>query len=72
MSDREILVPEVIGKSIDSMKLLTQSTGAIEIAIDFADGTSFSCTSCTKLELKAELYVGGVGEPQIIRRYGEV
>lgn len=73
MSDREILVSDVIGKTIGSMRfILTGATGETEVAIDFTDGTSFSSTSCTKLEFSAELYIGGVGEPQILRRYGEV
>ena len=73
MSDREIFIPEVIGKTIGSMRfILTGSTGETEVAIDFTDGTSFSSTSCTKLEFTAELYVGGVGEPEVIRRYGNI
>ena len=73
MSDREILVREVEGKTIRSMRfMLTGSSGETEVAIDFTDGTSFSSTTCPKIDFSAELYIGGAGEPQIIRRYGEL
>ena len=73
MNDREIVIPEVEGKTIRSMRLiLTGSTGETEVSIDFTDGTSFSGTACTHTELQAELYVGGTGAPQIIKRYGNL
>ena len=73
MSDREILVPEVEGKTIGAMRLMvTGATGATEFSIDFTDGTSFSATACQRIELEAELYIGEAGEPQIIKRYGEI
>jgi hypothetical protein len=72
INDREILVPEVKGKTIRSMRfILTGSSGETEVAIDFTDGTSFSSTTCPKMAFHAELYVGGPGEIQIISRYGE-
>jgi hypothetical protein len=72
MSDREILVPEVEGKTIRAMRLMvTGATGETEFSIDFTDGTSLSATACQRTELEAELYVGGTGEPQIIKRYGD-
>ena len=45
--------------------------GMTEVSIDFTDGTSFSATACQHTELEAELYIGGTGEPQIIKRYGD-
>ena len=73
MNDSEIVVPEVEGKTIRSMRLtLTGSSGETEVSIDFTDGTSFSGTACPKMEFNAELYIGGAGEPQIIRRYDEI
>ena len=72
MNDREILVPEVEGKTIRSMRfIITGSSGETEVAIDFNDGTSFSSTTCPKIEFNAELYIGGPGEIQIIKQYGE-
>ena len=73
MTDGEIVVPEIEGKTIRSMRLiLTASSGETEIAIDFTDGTSFSATTCSKTEITAELYVGGSGEPEILKRYGDL
>ena len=72
MNDREILVPEVEGKTILSMRfLLTGTSRETEVAIDFTDGTSFSSTTLPKIQFNAELYIGGPGEIQIIRRYGD-
>jgi hypothetical protein len=71
--DCEIVIPEVEGKTIRSMRLiLTGSTGEAEVSIDFTDGTSFSGTACPRTELEAEFYIGGTGEPQIIKRYSEL
>jgi hypothetical protein len=33
------------------------------------DGTSFSCLLCNHPTVKAALYKGGVGSPEIIRVY---
>jgi hypothetical protein len=72
MSDRTILVPEVEGKTISSMRFyLTGPSGEAEVDIDFTDGTSFSSRTSPKMEFSAEFYIGGIGFPQIIRRYGE-
>lgn len=71
MSDREIQVPEVEGKTIRSMRLTLTSTAETEIQIDFTDGTSFTNSTCPRVEFEAELYIGGSGEPQIIKKYGD-
>ena len=73
MTDGEVLIPEVEGKTIRSMRMiLAASSGETEIAIDFTAGTSFSATTCPKTEITAELYVGGTGEPEILKRYGDL
>jgi len=71
MNNREISVPEAEGKTIRSMKLMLASSGETEIQIDFSDGTSFSSSTCPRTDFEAELYIGGVGEPQILKRYGQ-
>ncbi|MGA3132733.1 MAG: hypothetical protein ABSD59_18155 [Terracidiphilus sp.] len=71
MSDREIPVPEVEGKTIRSMRLTLTSSAETGIQIDFTDGTSFTSSTCPRVEFDAELYIGGSGEPQIIKKYGE-
>ncbi len=69
MSDREIPVPEVEGKTIRTMRLTLTSSAETEIQIDFTDGTSFTSSTCPRVEFDAELYIGGSGEPQIIKKY---
>lgn len=71
MVDREIQVPEAKGKTVDLLKFLLSASGETEVLIEFTDGTSFSGTICPRIEFDAELYIGGVGEPQILRRYGD-
>jgi hypothetical protein len=71
MSDREIQVPEAEGKTIRSMRLTLTSSAETEIQIDFTDGTSFSSSTCARVDFDAELYIGGSGEPQILKRYGD-
>lgn len=71
MSDQEIQVPEVEGKTIRSMRLMLTASAETEIQIDFTDGTSFSSSTCPRVEFDAELYIGGSGEPEIIKRYGD-
>ena len=71
MSDREIPVPEVEGKTIRSMRLTLTSSAETEIQMDFTYGTSFTSSTCPRVEFDAELYIGGSGEPQIIKKYGE-
>ena len=70
MNDREILVPEAEGKTVRSMKLMLTSASRTEMQINFTDGTSFSSSTSPRTEFDAELYIGGTGEPQILRRYG--
>lgn len=71
MIDREIPVPEVEGKTIRSMKLKLTSLAETEVQIDFTDGTSFSSSTCPRVDFEANLYIGGTGEPQILRRYSD-
>ena len=61
MIDGDTLIPEVEGKTIRSMRIIvTASSKETEVAIEFTDGTSFSTTSCPKIEVDAELYIGGL------------
>jgi len=53
MSDREIQVPEVEGKTIRSMRLTLTSSAETEIQIDFTDGTSFTSVSVRSAPLAA-------------------
>jgi hypothetical protein len=66
---REIQIPDVEGKTIRSMRLMLSDSSETEVEIDFTDGTSFSSTTCQRLDLSAELYIGGTGEPQILKKF---
>lgn len=69
MNFREIHIPDVEGKTIRSMRLMLSDSSETEVEIDFTDGTSFSSTTRQRLDLSAELYIGGTGEPQILKKF---
>ena len=69
MNCREIQIPDVEGKTIRSMRLMLSDSSETEVEIDFVDGTSFSSTTRQRLDLSAELYIGGTGEPQVLKTF---
>lgn len=69
MNDREIQIPDVEGKTIRSMKLRLNDSSETEVEIDFTDGTSFASTTGQQLNLSAELYIGGTGQPRILKKF---
>lgn len=69
MNCREIQIPDVEGKTIRSMRLMLSHSSETEVEIDFTDGTSFSSTTRQQLHLSAELYIGGTGEPQVLKTF---
>ena len=71
MSSDYIECPEVVGKTVKSLKLYTAETGDTEILIEFEDGTSFLNLQVTKSSHKASLIEAGVGEPRVIKSYSE-
>ena len=52
--------PEVAGKTIDSLRLYPDSEGAVEILLEFADGTAFSCVVAHKPQVKGQLFRRGL------------
>lgn len=72
MTDREIMIPEAAGKTIGLLRFALSAQGDTEVQIEFTDGTSFSSNICPRIQFEAELYIGGVGEPQILKRYGDL
>jgi hypothetical protein len=66
---REIQISDVEGKTIRSMRLMLSDSSETEVEIDFVDGTSFSSTIRQRLDLSAELYIGGTGEPQVLKTF---
>jgi hypothetical protein len=71
VADRVIQVPEAAGKTISVLNFLLSASGESEVHIEFKDGTSFSGTICPRIKFEGELYVGGIGEPQVLKRYDE-
>lgn len=69
MNCREIQIPDVEGKTIRSMRLMSSDSSETEVEIDFTDGTSFSSTTRQQLDLSGELYIGGTGEPQVLKTF---
>lgn len=60
---------EVAGKTIKALKIYEDEIDGCETLIEFTDGTSFSCSVCNTPNVKAALFKGGVGTPEIIRDY---
>ena len=69
VSDAFIDCPEVAGKTIERRRLYLDSEGAVEILLEFNDGTAFSCAVVSKPQLKGQLFRPGVGRPQILAEY---
>ena len=69
-SDKEpVECPEVIGKTIQALRIFRDPTDGTEIQIDFEDGTSFSCCVASRQTTDASLMIlGGPGEPEEIGR----
>jgi hypothetical protein len=65
----EIQIPDVEGKTIRSMRLMVNDSSETEVEIDFTDGTSSSSTTRQRLGLSAEVYIGGIGEPRVLKTY---
>jgi hypothetical protein len=63
--------PEVIGKTIKSLKLYSSDTNEAEILIEFTDGTSFSSSLGSRLTLKMSLIRTGIGTPEVLKNYVE-
>ena len=60
---------EVAGKTIKALKLYQDAVEGCETLIEFTDGTSFSSSVCYQSTMKASLYRGGVGTPEVIHDY---
>jgi hypothetical protein len=71
VSSDYIECPEVVGKTVKSLKLYTAESGETEILIEFEDGTSFLNYQETKTSHKASLIETGVGESTVIKNYAE-
>jgi hypothetical protein len=61
--------PEVIGKTVGSLKLYPTDTGDTEIVIQFTDGTAFSSSFESRPTLRASLIRTGIAAPEVLKTY---
>jgi hypothetical protein len=66
MSSPIIDCPEVVGKTVSSLKLHATDC---EIIIEFTDGTSFSSACESRAVHKAALIRTGMGTPEVLKTY---
>ncbi len=60
---------EVAGKIVKALKVYASSVDGCETLIEFTDGTSFTSSMRPSPSVKATLFQGGTGVPQIIHEY---
>ena len=63
--------PEVVGKTVKTLKLHSSAMGDVEVMIEFTDGTSFSSSFESRSELKASLIRTGFGTPEVLKNYAD-
>jgi hypothetical protein len=67
--DNPVDCPDVIGKTIQNLKVYRDAGDGTEIQIDFTDGTSYVCCVENQVKVEANLVVCGNGEPKVLRRF---
>jgi len=61
--------PELKGKTIQALRVYENQDQSTEVAIDFTDGTAFSCSLETKRMASAIFFRPSTGTPEVLRRY---
>jgi hypothetical protein len=69
MNEDYIECSDLSGKTIQRVHVYRNTGDGAEVQIEFTDGTSFSCAVSHPQTVKACLYKGGIGTPQIIHDY---
>jgi len=69
MQDKFIECPELAGKTIQTFRIHRDTGEGTNVEIKLTDGTTFSCSINFRPEVKASLYKGGVGTPEILECY---
>jgi len=69
MQDKFIECPELEGKTIRAFRIHRDAGDGTNVEIALMDGTTFSCSINVRPEVKASLYKGGVGTPEILQNY---
>ena len=71
MSARPVNCPDVVGKTVKSLKLYSTLKTLEEIIVEFTDGTSFAVSCESHLTAKASLMRTGSGAPEVLKSYLE-
>ena len=61
--------PEVIGKTIKTLRLYPESVDRVEAIIEFTDGTNLSWCTVQKASTKAMLFRAAIGSPEVLNGY---
>jgi hypothetical protein len=69
MPSQNVECPEVVGKTVKSLKLYSTDKSDAEIMIEFTDGTTFSSSYESHSVLKASLIRTGIGTPEVLKDY---
>ena len=69
MASAYVECEEVIGKTIQALRIYRDCGDGTELQIDFPDGTTFTCCFCMKPAVEAGLIRPGTGHPEILRTY---
>ena len=67
--DNFIECPELMGKTIQQFRIHRDTGDGPSVEIRFSDGTTFSCALNLRPGVKASLYKGGVGTPEVLQTY---
>ncbi len=71
MSAHPVDCPEIIGKTVKSLKLYSTAGTLEEVVIEFTDGTSFTASCESHLTTKASLIRTGSAAPETLKSYLE-
>ena len=69
MPSQNVECPEVVGKTVKSLKLYSTDKSDAEIMIEFTDGTTFSSSYESRSVLKASLIRTGIGTLEVLKDY---
>jgi len=69
MPSQNVDCPEVVGKTVKSLKLYSTDKSDAEIMIEFTDGTTFSSSYESRSVLKVSLIRTGIGAPEVLKDY---
>lgn len=71
MSAQPVNCPDVIGKTVKSLKLYSTPSTLEEIVVEFTDGTSFTLSCESHLTAKASLIRTGSSASEVLKSYLE-